>query len=195
MPSPKHGASQKKIRRFTDFLQSPRRRPVGQNGRNPFRRTMNKEALRNAICEQLRSQLALQTGAAELARDEAISEESRPESKYDTHSQEAAYLAEGQARIAEGIEADIARCLALTFPVPAPAGPAAMGSLLEIVRNGRSGWYFLAPAAGGLEVEHEGSAVLVLTPQSPLGRTLLGKSAGDTVTLPPKGSGRIARIL
>ena len=48
--------------------------------------------------------------AAALARDEAISEESRPENKYDTHSQEAAYLAEGQARLAGEIEADIARC-------------------------------------------------------------------------------------
>jgi hypothetical protein len=156
---------------------------------------MNKEALRNAICDRLRAQLTLQAGAAALARDEAISEESRPESKYDTHSQEAAYLAEGQARIAGGIEADIARCLALTFPPAGHSGPAAMGSLLELNRNGRSAWYFLAPAAGGLEVEHAGAAVLVLTPQSPLGRTLLGKNPGDQVPLPPKGTGRIVRIL
>ena len=72
---------------------------------------MNKEALRDEICRRLRAQLSLQTGAAALARDEAISEESRPENKYDTHSQEAAYLAEGQARLAGEIEADIARCL------------------------------------------------------------------------------------
>jgi transcription elongation GreA/GreB family factor len=156
---------------------------------------MNKEALRHAICDQLRAQLALQTGAAALARDEAISEESRPESKYDTHSQEAAYLAEGQARMAGGIETDIARCLALKLPAGGDGSPAAMGSVLELERNGRSSWYFLAPAAGGLEVEHGGQKVLVLTPQSPLGRTLLGKRAGELVPLPPKGSGRIARII
>lgn len=156
---------------------------------------MNKETLRDAICQRLRDQLLLQTGAAALARDEAISEESRPESKYDTHSQEAAYLAEGQARLAGGIEADIARCLALQLPPAADGNPAAMGSLVEIIRDGRPAWFFLAPAAGGLELAHEGKAVLVLTPQSPLGRTLLGKRAGDTVPLPPRGSGRIARIL
>ncbi len=156
---------------------------------------MNKETLRDAICHRLRAQLLLQTGAAALARDEAISEESRPESKYDTHSQEAAYLAEGQARIAGGIEADIARCLALKLPPAADGSPAAMGSLLEVLREGRPAWFFLAPAAGGLEVAHEGRPILVLTPQSPLGRTLLGKRTGDTVPLPPKGSGRIGRIL
>lgn len=156
---------------------------------------MNKETLRDVICQRLRAQLTLQTGAAALARDEAISEESRPESKYDTHSQEAAYLAEGQAKIAAAIEEDIARCLALKFPPAGEGVPAAMGSLLEISRTGRNAWYFLAPAAGGLEFEHEGAGVLVLTLQSPLGRTLLGKRAGDTVPLPPKGSGRILRIL
>lgn len=156
---------------------------------------MNKEILRDVICDRLRAQLTLQTGAAALARDEAISEESRPESKYDTHSQEAAYLAEGQAKIAATIEDNIARCLALTFSPAGEGGPAALGSLLEISRGGRNAWFFLAPAAGGLEVEYEGAEVLVLTPQSPLGRTLLGKRAGDAVALPPKGSGHILRIL
>ena len=156
---------------------------------------MNKEALRDEICRRLRAQLSLQTGAAALARDEAISEESRPENKYDTHSQEAAYLAEGQARLAGEIEADIARCLALRFAPADAAGPAAMGALLEVSRGGASTWYFLAPAAGGLEIELDGATILVLTPQSPLGRTLLGRRAADTVALPPRGSGRIVRVL
>ena len=60
--------------------------------------------LRDEICRRLRAQLSLQTGAAALARDEATNEESRARSKYDTHSQEAAYLAEGQGRIAAEIE-------------------------------------------------------------------------------------------
>jgi hypothetical protein len=156
---------------------------------------MNKEALRDEICRRLRAQLSLQTGAAALARDEAISEESRPESKYDTHSQEAAYLAEGQARLAGEIESDIARCLALRFPAAAPQAPAAMGSLLEVDRAGHRAWYFLAPAAGGLEVELGKETILVLTPQSPLGRTLLGKRPGDAVLLPPRGRGQVLRVL
>jgi hypothetical protein len=183
MPTVKRGASLKTNPGLTAFSQSPR------DGR------MNKEVLRDEICRRLRAQLSLQTGAAALARDEAISEESRPESKYDTHSQEAAYLAEGQARLAGEIEADIARCLALRFPSSAGAGPAAMGSLLEVSRGGAGAWYFLAPAAGGMELQVDGATILVLTPQSPLGRTLLGRRPGETVALPPRGSGRILRVL
>ena len=61
---------------------------------------INRPALRAALLAQLQSDLDLQVRAAQLARDEATHEESRPESKYDTHAQEAAYLAEGQARAA-----------------------------------------------------------------------------------------------
>ena len=56
---------------------------------------MNKTTVRNLIVAQLRAALELQTRAALLSRDEAISEESRPENQYDMRSQEAAYLAEG----------------------------------------------------------------------------------------------------
>ena len=83
---------------------------------------MNKSALRDAIVAQLRAELALQTSAALLARDEAISEESRAENKYDTHSQEAAYLAEGQARHAAEIEASLAHYAVL--PLTAQIGRA-----------------------------------------------------------------------
>ena len=62
--------------------------------------TVKKSELRDAIIRHLRDELTRQTNAATMARDEAISEESRAESKWDTHSQEAAYLAEGQARLA-----------------------------------------------------------------------------------------------
>lgn len=163
--------------------------------------SVNKSVVRDRIVFELRSELVRQTDAAHLARDEAISEESRAENKYDTHSQEAAYLAEGQAKLA----AEIAEAIALYESLPlasapgtAPADPvAAIGSLVEI--NARSGrrWYFLGPRQGGLEFELEGVPVLVLTPQSPLGRQLLGRRAGDQVPLPGSGApvARIARVL
>jgi transcription elongation GreA/GreB family factor len=43
---------------------------------------------------------------------------------------------------------------------------------------------FLGPAAGGLKVEEGGEEIIVITPGSPLGRALLGKSAGDRVEMP-----------
>lgn len=158
---------------------------------------MNKKTVLDLILTQLRANLALQTQAALLSRDEAISEESRPENKYDMHSQEAAYLAEGQARHAAETSAALAQyeSLALTEPVGS-AGCAAVGTLVEVAgATGPSVWYFLGPRAGGLEVISGGQTVLVVTPTSPLGRELLGKTTGAPVRLPGRNTGGPHRIV
>lgn len=157
---------------------------------------MNKSQLRERILAQLRATLALQVSAAQLARDEAISEESRPENKYDTHSLEAGYLAEGQARQAAEIEENIAILSTLPLPDFAPDGPIGLGALAEVRgARGATDAYFLCPRAGGLEVEFDGRAVMVVTPQSPLGRLLLGRRVGDTVQLPGRGAAASSRIV
>jgi transcription elongation GreA/GreB family factor len=156
---------------------------------------LKKSSLREAILAHLGRELALQIGAAQMARDEAISEESRAENKYDTHSQEAAYLAEGQARIANEIDASIAHYTALPLPEFAPGDPVALGALVELENNrGASNWYFLGPRAGGIELQLNGQTVLVVTPQSPLGGALLGKRAGQHVQLPGRGAKEMQRI-
>jgi len=157
---------------------------------------VNKSDLRNAILEQLRAELMLQTTAAMLARDEATSEESRADSKYDTHSQEAAYLAEGQGRLAAEIEESLKQYAAMPLPDFAPDAAIANGAVVELAGPGASTWYFLGPRAGGLEITVDGRAILVLTPQSPLGRQLAGKRVGDTVPMPSRGATaqRIASI-
>ena len=142
---------------------------------------MNKIALRDRIVAQLRNELALQTRAAQLSREEAISEESRPENQYDMHSQEAAYLAEGQARLAAEIAENIALYEGLTIPAVPPDGRIALGAVVVVELSGRKTWYFIGPRAGGLELEMDGTTILVLTPQSPLGRELIGKRVTDSV--------------
>jgi len=159
---------------------------------------VNKLILRENILAQLRATLALQVKAAQLARDEATSEESRAENQYDTHSLEAGYLAEGQARQAAEIEESITIISALPLPGFPPGAPIALGALAGILdARGDTVLYFLCPRAGGLELSHEGRNVLVVTPQSPLGRQLLGRHAGDAVQLPGQklaGAARIASV-
>lgn len=156
---------------------------------------MNKSALRDAILEKLRAELAQQTAAAHLARDEAISEESRPENQYDMHSQEAAYLAEGQARLAREIAENLAHYTTLPVPTFTADSAIALGALVELHGTKGTSWYFLGPRAGGIEVSIDHREILVLTPQSPLGRELLGKHVGDTVTGPGRsGPQHIASV-
>ena len=155
---------------------------------------MNKSAIRDQIIAQLRKELALQTRAAQLSREEAISEESRPENQYDMHSQEAAYLAEGQARFAAEIASNIALYEGLAVPPVSPDSPVALGTAVAIENEGKRTWYFIGPRSGGLELEVDGKPVLVLTPQSPLGRELLGKHLGDTVRVQARGGFVIQHI-
>lgn len=143
---------------------------------------MNKSAIRDSILECLRAELAQQTAAAQLARDEAISEESRPENQYDMHSQEAAYLAEGQARMAQEIGQNIAHYAALPVPAFAADDAIALGAVVQV--SGVNTTYFLGPRAGGIEVTVDGREVLVITPQSPLGRELMGRRRGDKIKIP-----------
>jgi transcription elongation GreA/GreB family factor len=160
---------------------------------------VNKPAVRDAILQQLRAELATQARAAAMARDEAISEESRPENKWDTHSQEAAYLAESQAKLAAEIGASIELLANMPLPPFASGDPAALGALVTVEAGPgariRTLRYFLAPRAGGVEVAVDGTPVLVLTPQSPLGRQLLGKRVGDTLAAPGRGPGAVQRIV
>ena len=92
---------------------------------------VQKSLLRDAILLQLRQELARQKTAAETSRDEAISEESRAENKWDTHSQEAAYLAEGQARLAAEIRASIELYTTLSLPDYAAGDRIALGAMVR----------------------------------------------------------------
>lgn len=156
---------------------------------------MNKSDLRAAILDQLKAELALQVGAATMARDEATSEESRPENKWDTHSQEAAYLAEGQARLAVEIGHSIELYSSLTLPAFTAGDAIAVGALVTLEAGNQVNLYFIGPRAGGLELTVEGRRVLVLTPTSPLGGQLLGRRVGDTVRSVGRGPAKTQRIV
>lgn len=153
-----------------------------------------KASLRAAIVSRLQADLALQTRAALLARDEATHEESRAENKYDTHSQEAAYLAEGQAKLAAEIEAAIALYASLPLPAFTATDQIALGAIVELRAREHRTWYFLGPRAGGMELVLAGKTILVVTPASPLGRQLLGKRVGDLVSPPGRTSALPHRI-
>lgn len=45
---------------------------------------------------------------------------------------------------------------------------------MELEREGERTVYFLGPLASGIEVDCEGRCVQVITPQSPMGRQIIG---------------------
>lgn len=148
---------------------------------------MDKRLLRSELLATLQRDLSTLTAAALSARDEATHEESRPENKYDMHSQEAAYLAEGQARMAAELRQNIELFLALDWRDWTPNEPITIGAVVTLEgASGDSFHYFMGPAAGGAEVTIHEATVLVITPASPVGRLLLGRRRGDLIPLPTR---------
>ena len=156
---------------------------------------MDKARLRQAIIERINNELEVQTRAALTSHDEATHEESKAENQYDMHAQEAAYLAEGQAKLASELHDSIALYQSMELPIFGPTQPIALGAVIILETAGRKVRYFLGPRNGGLEINFDGTDLVVITPQSPLGRSLIGRRSGDSVTTQSAGRTLSQRIV
>ena len=111
-----------------------------------------------------------------VTREEVTSDETRSEGKYDTRATEASYLARGQAwRIAE-LRQLVSWCSQLS-PVAPSEQRACLGSLL-LVETEACSIYFLAPV-GGTSLTLNGEIVRLVSPQSPIGKAVLGLEVDD----------------
>ena len=143
---------------------------------------MTKSALLTRIIARLAADLEQLTSAALATHAEATDEENKAEDKYDTRGLEASYLAHGQSKAAEEAAQAVAQFQALPVRDFAAGEPISLGALVVLEGKGRS-LYFVGPRAGGTEIEADGRPVMVITPQSPLGRQIMGRKQGDTLAL------------
>lgn len=156
---------------------------------------MNKRRVIEKVIEQLESDVALYRRAARSAFEEATDEQNKAENKYDTRGLEASYLARGQARQVAETEDALAQFRSMDWPAFEAGMPISAGALVELERGREREWYLLAPWAGGKEIQHGKNEILVITPQSPLGRELVGKKQGDSLVLRLGGAAQKQRIV
>src|ERR1035441_75145 len=149
---------------------------------------MKKAPLIRQIVASLTESLGVLEKAARASHAEATHESSKAESKYDTRGLEAAYLAAGQARQAKEIHDSIKLYKTLTTRDFAADEPIDLTALLELDAGGVRSLYFIGPKNGGLGIERQRKEVTVITPQSPLGKNLMGKKAGQRWTAKLGGS-------
>jgi len=136
-----------------------------------------------ALRHELEAQLELAQAAQQNAQAGATHEESKPENDKDTRAIEASYLARGQARRVVDLEEAVVKVNAL---VPRTFGdelPVALGAVVKLEHDAGSLWYLLAPAGGGLSIAAGSLVLTVVTPQSPVGKALLGRRVGDDVDI------------
>ena len=140
---------------------------------------MNKRALLSKILNQLHTELHSYARAARAAHAEATDPQSKAENKYDTRGLEAAYLAGAQSRQAAETQSAIEAFEKLPLKEFAAGEPIDLCALVEIEAAGERIFFFLGPCKGGLEIQHAGKEVTVITTHAPLGQQLTGRKAGE----------------
>lgn len=141
---------------------------------------IDKKRLVGALRARLEEELAAAAGSQKRTQLAATHEESRSENDKDTRAIESSYLARGQARRVVEIGTALTRLGALELRPFDTAGRVALSALVELSHEEGRSVCFLASAGGGLEVELDGLSVQILTPESPIGRGLIGQRRGDS---------------
>ncbi|MFJ7145662.1 GreA/GreB family elongation factor [Pseudomonas protegens] len=150
---------------------------------------MNKQSVCQLILQQLREDLEVAVRAAQTAYETATHEENIAENKYDTLGLEASYLAAGQARRVEEIRQALNLWQNLPLRSYDPQAGIKVGALLGLEdESGHEQWLFLGPDGAGLKVYVVGQLVTVITPRSPLGKSLMGKFEDDEVEIVVAGT-------
>lgn len=148
---------------------------------------MNQREYKRELIEKL--VLKLEDERAKLAEaalhtyEAATHEESEPEDQYDTRGLEASYLAGAQAKRVAEVEQTLHTIRTLQFREFRESDPIAATALVELDHDGKISYCLLLPQGGGLAVDHHGHHVQVITPKSPLGEALIGRSVGDVAVV------------
>jgi len=163
------------------------------------------------LIRRLQADLAREIGvlrqAAAAAREAATHEEARPENDKDTRAIEAGYLAGAQAARVRDLEGVANALEFIELRAFGPDDGIAVSAVIELRakrvssspggargarsptvetkldRDGERSRYFVAPQGGGMKSTFDGEPIQVITPRSPIGRAVLGKTVGDVVEL------------
>lgn len=141
-----------------------------------------KRALVDTLLAKLEEELATMRRAAKDARDAATHEEAKPENDKDTRALEASYLAGAQAARVRDIEGAIKSVGSMPL-LDLAEGKAIQSSAVVTLEDedAERTTFFLAPFGGGITLSAGPLSVQVVTPQSPRGQALLGRSEGDVI--------------
>lgn len=147
--------------------------------------SMIKDQLIKNTLSVLKDELENAISAAEMAHDGATHEQSKAETQYDTLGLEHAYLAQGQSRRIDELIHSISlleNWKVLDYADDDEVYLGALVTLQEEVSN-QSLTVLLAPAGGGVMIRLEEKDYQMITPQTPLGQSLIGLTIDETLSL------------
>jgi transcription elongation GreA/GreB family factor len=145
---------------------------------------MDKFLIQQQVLERLAEDLLQAEQAARAAHEMATHEENVAENKYNTLGLEAAYLATGQARRADGIRQAMVTWRQFR-PLPHDASKGIqLGALVCLVDSAnKQQELFLGPDGGSMKLVSGAQLVQVISIEAPLSKAMLGKCEGDEVSI------------
>lgn len=147
------------------------------------------EQLASRIRETVQVAMREHEAAATEARDGASADEKRADGRV---ALEFAGLARAQGQRASAALDDLAVLEGFHPTCCTEAERIKMGAIIEVEDGDEGRTIFLAPVGAGMELTMpDGDGfVTVVTPASPLGKAILGRTLGDTVEVSVKGETR-----
>lgn len=158
----------------------------------------NKNKIFEKIIIKVTKEVAVLERAMKSAHEDATHSETKQEGKYDTRAIEAGYLAGAQAERARILKSNLDLLIKLKDSNLPKSGKAKIGSCVCLENEDNPGdkrYYVIIPLIAGVEVEIDGKTYMSLTPESALGKKLIGRAVEDNLVLENFNSTRHMRIL
>lgn len=138
-----------------------------------------KQEILDQLISKLRGEMEQIQASAKANKDFATDQEFKAESKYDTRSLEAGYLASAEAMRVEDLKLEIQMLEEVDLKLSAKSEEVCIGSLVSLRHKDQDRSYFVIPTAGGTLLKVGDQAVLVVSVFSPLGDGVLGLKKGE----------------
>ncbi len=152
-----------------------------------------KRLILNAILKELETELTRLSEATEQSSAGAMHSAPHAEKQRDTTGLEAAYLAHGYAKQCATLAKQIEELKGLDVE-DFSGQEIDVGALVEVEITGQTDCYMLLHCGGGCEVMVEGCLVTGITPESPLGKSLVGNVEAGSISFRAGMEGIILKV-
>lgn len=152
-----------------------------------------KQVLLDAVIRQLEIELARQAQANAQSNAATSFSAANADKQRDTTGVEAAFLAHGYAKHCLELASRLDELKAISLE-DFTGQEIDVGALVEVEMDGEADCYLLLNCGGGTEVTVDGKTVIVITPDSPLGRALMGNIEAGFIELPSGLEGIILSV-
>jgi len=145
---------------------------------------IDKQALKKDLLFRLRKEKDQILSAARSAHEGAVHSEAVAKSKYETFGLELSYLAGSQYERANILSHDIAKLEQQRLPAFTEDDPVGVWACVEVASESGEEFYFISLFGAGMTILQGQHSVVILSPESPLGKKLVGCWEGDDFQIP-----------